>query len=220
MLPQSPLTSHDRNRAVSTFRCCSAVVLDDVFPYTPFSVPRRRLELHSTARLLKNPTMIKKSSSIILGIDPGFGSIGYGAISVSSGNPSALNYGCLHTKPGTLFSKRLLKIFDDITQLIHDIAPDVIGVEKLFFEKNSKTAIEVSHARGVILLAAERAGIPIIECTPLQVKLASTGYGKADKRQVQQMITRVLKLKEVPKPDDTADALAIALCASSMPIIT
>lgn len=162
--------------------------------------------------------MLKKSPSIILGIDPGFGSIGYGAISISGGDPTALDYGCLHTAPGVLFSRRLLKIFDDITQLICEINPDVIGVEKLFFEKNSKTAIEVSHARGVIILAAERAGVPIVECTPLQVKLASTGYGKADKRQVQQMITRVLKLKEIPRPDDTADALAIALCASSMPI--
>lgn len=162
--------------------------------------------------------MIRKSPSIILGIDPGFGSIGYGAISVTAGDPTALSYGCLHTTPGVAFPKRLLKIFDDVSALIRDIAPDVIGVEKLFFEKNSKTAIEVSHARGVIILAAERAGVPIIECTPLQVKLAATGYGKADKRQVQQMIARVLKLKEIPRPDDTADALAIALCASSMPI--
>lgn len=163
--------------------------------------------------------MIRKTPSIILGIDPGFGSIGYGAISVTAGDPTALSYGCLHTTPGVAFPKRLLTIFDAITRLVHEIDPDVIGVEKLFFEKNSKTAIEVSHARGVIILAAERAGVPIVECTPLQVKLASTGYGKADKRQVQQMITRVLKLKEIPRPDDTADALAIALCASSMPII-
>lgn len=160
--------------------------------------------------------MKKSPSTIILGIDPGFGSIGYGAICMTGGDPAPLSYGCLHTKPGTDFSKRLLTIFNDISSLITEIAPDVIGVEKLFFEKNSKTAIEVSHARGVILLAAEKAGAPIVECTPLQVKLASTGYGKADKRQVQQMVARVLQLKKVPSPDDAADALAIALCASSM----
>ncbi len=160
---------------------------------------------------------MKKSSKIILGIDPGFASIGYGVLSITAGDPTATDYGCLHTKPGGPFAKRLLQIFNEITTLITDSAPDVIGVEKLFFEKNSKTAIEVSHARGVILLAAQRAGIPLVECTPLQVKLASTGYGKADKRQVQQMIMRVLKLKEIPRPDDAADALAIALCASGMP---
>lgn len=163
--------------------------------------------------------MLKKSEKIILGIDPGFGSIGYGVIRMSGGNPTPLDYGCFHTKPGTFFSKRLLQIFTEITALITSTTPDVIGVEKLFFEKNSKTAIEVSHARGVILLAAEGAGIPIVECTPLQVKLAATGYGKADKRQVQQMVARVLQLKKIPRPDDAADALAIALCASSMPII-
>jgi crossover junction endodeoxyribonuclease RuvC len=160
--------------------------------------------------------MIKKSSSIILGIDPGFGSIGYGAISITAGIPLPLTYGCLHTEPKSDFSKRLVTIFESISVLIKKLSPRAIGVEKLFFEKNSKTAIEVSHARGVILLAAELAGIPIVECTPLQVKLAATGYGKAEKRQVQQMVARVLKLSQIPRPDDAADALAIALCASTM----
>lgn len=159
---------------------------------------------------------MKKSSSIILGIDPGFASIGYGAIHVEAGQSTALAYGCLHTQAVLPFSKRLSKIFNDITKLIATIVPDAVGVEKLFFEKNTKTAIEVSHARGVILLAIEQAGIPLVECTPLQVKLASTGYGKADKRQVQKMVTSILRLKEIPKPDDTADALAIALCTSTM----
>jgi len=160
--------------------------------------------------------MIKKSP-IILGIDPGFGSIGFGAVSANAGDPVAIAYGCLHTAPGTPFPTRLLQIFNDVKKIIADLSPDVVGVEKLFFEKNSKTAIEVSHARGVILLAAVQAGLPIIECTPLQVKLAATGYGKAEKRQVQKMVSLVLKLKEIPRPDDTADALAIALCAASMP---
>ncbi len=159
---------------------------------------------------------MKKTLPIILGIDPGFESIGYGTISENAGKLTALTYGCLHTKATTPFSRRLSQIFNDVTGLIADLAPDAVGVEKLFFEKNTKTAIEVSHARGVILLAIERAGIPLVECTPLQVKLASTGYGKADKRQVQKMVTALLSLKEIPKPDDIADALAVALCASTM----
>lgn len=163
---------------------------------------------------------MKKSTHIILGIDPGFASIGYGAIRVTAGAPALLDYGCFRTGPNIAFSKRLLQIFGDMTSLIRTTAPDVIGVEKLFFEKNSKTAIEVSHARGVILLAAEQSRVPIVECAPLQVKLASTGYGRADKHQVQLMVSRILALKKIPRPDDAADALAIALCASSMPART
>lgn len=153
---------------------------------------------------------------IVLGIDPGFGIAGFGVILLSGTTISSLEYGCIKTSAKDPFALRLNTLFDEMTKLIARTSPDVIAIEKLYFENNAKTAIDVGQARGVIMLAAYKAGLPIIECTPLQVKLAATGYGKAEKRQVQHMIKTLLHLKEIPKPDDAADALAIAFCASQM----
>ena len=153
---------------------------------------------------------------IVLGIDPGFGSLGYGVLSFENGNPHAVDCGCVKTPPTDVFPARLERIYTCIADLIKKHHPARIAIEKIFFEKNTKTAIDVAQARGVILLAAYRAAVPIVECTPLQVKLAATGYGKADKRQVQQMMKLLLKQQNLPTQDDAADALAIAYCGASM----
>ena len=149
---------------------------------------------------------------IILGIDPGYAIIGYGAISFKNCKFSALGYGAILTEAKTPFDDRLEKIYDNMTDILQKSAPDALAIEKLYFQNNQKTAICVAEARGVILLAAKKANVPIFEYTPLQVKTAVTGYGQAKKPQVMEMTRRLLRLKEVPKPDDTADALAIAIC--------
>ncbi len=123
-----------------------------------------------------------------------------------------LDYGCILTPAKTPLPERLDKIFEELTQIIKLNKPDQVAVEELFFAANSKTAIAVGQARGVILLAAQKAKVPIFEYTPLQVKMALTGYGRADKRQLQEMVKTLLSLSEIPKPDDAADALAIAMC--------
>lgn len=151
---------------------------------------------------------------VILGIDPGFDRMGYGYIVSSSVGERLLSYGCVSTSKEQTFGDRLLSLAEQLDELITQQKPDCAGIEKLYFSTNVKTAMDVGQARGVIILALKRHGIPVVECTPQQVKLAATGYGAADKRQVQSMITLLLKLKETPKPDDAADALAIALCAS------
>ena len=156
------------------------------------------------------------TKKIVLGIDPGFGIAGFGVISVQGATSTMVEYGCIKTSPQKSFATRLNILFDETTKLISRISPQIIAIEKLYFENNAKTAIDVGQARGVIMLAAVQSHIPIVECTPLQVKLAATGYGKAEKRQVQQMIKTLLHLKETPKPDDAADALAIAFCGSQM----
>ena len=148
----------------------------------------------------------------ILGIDPGIATIGFGLIAADKGNTSMLSYGAITTPAGLPLSKRLYQIDRDMEDLIGQLKPDVIAVEELFFNTNITTGISVAHGRGVILYAAERCGIPLYEYTPSQVKLAVTGYGKAEKRQVMDMTRRLLKLSAVPKPDDAADALALALC--------
>lgn len=152
----------------------------------------------------------------ILGIDPGFGSLGYAVIGEEKGHMRALDYGCLKTSAQNSFPARLVLIYQTVTNIIATHHPERIGIEKLFFEKNTKTAIDVAQARGVILLACHRSVIPVIECTPLQVKLAATGYGKAEKKQVQYMMKLLLGLPVLPKQDDAADALAIAYCAFRM----
>lgn len=157
-----------------------------------------------------------ESTRIVLGIDPGYGTLGYGIITVEKDRVSAIDYGCLKTPPASPLPERLNTLFDSLTAIIASAAPTRIAIEKLFFEKNTKTAIDVSQARGITLLAAVRAGIPIIECTPLQVKLAVTGYGKAEKQQVQYMMKLLLKLPSLPRQDDAADALAIAYCGAFM----
>ncbi len=149
---------------------------------------------------------------VILGIDPGIATVGYGVISAVGGRFTALEYGAILTPAHTLFEKRLNQIYDELSAIIKRHQPDVMAVEELFFNKNVKTAIDVSHGRGVILLAAYRAGVDIYEYTPLQIKQNLVGYGRAEKGQIMYMTKLLLNLKEVPKPDDTADALAVAIC--------
>ena len=149
---------------------------------------------------------------IILGIDPGVATIGFGVVRADRQKNTLLRYGVITTPPGIPLSRRLIQISDDMEELIHTFHPDEMAVEELFFSKNITTGIAVAHGRGVILLEAERAGIPAFEYTPMQVKQAVAGYGGADKRQVMLMTQRLLKMKEIPRPDDAADALAIAIC--------
>ncbi len=153
---------------------------------------------------------------IILGIDPGTATTGFGIIKQSKDNKSEfeiLEFGVISTPKTESDQKRLKILFDDLNYLIKKYKPNKIGVEKLFFTTNQKTAMTVSQARGVIMLTAVNHDIETLEFTPLQVKNILCGYGKADKKQVQFMIKQTFGLKQVPKPDDAADALAIALCA-------
>ena len=148
----------------------------------------------------------------ILGIDPGIAIVGFGLIESNRGSVRMLQYGAVTTEAGLPLATRLVQIENDMTALIAQLKPDEIAVEELFFSKNITTGIAVAHGRGVILCTAERLGVPIFEYTPMQVKQAVAGYGLADKKQVMDMTKRLLKLKAVPKPDDAADAVAIALC--------
>lgn len=148
----------------------------------------------------------------ILGIDPGIAIVGFGLIESNRGSVRMLQYGAVTTEAGLPLATRLVQIENDMTALIAQLKPDEIAVEELFFGKNITTGIAVAHGRGVILCTAERLGVPIFEYTPMQVKQAVAGYGLADKKQVMDMTKRLLKLKAVPKPDDAADALAIAIC--------
>ena len=151
---------------------------------------------------------------IILGIDPGVATIGFGLVRAERNRNQLLRYGVITTPPGIPLSNRLLQISNDMEALIHAFHPDEMAVEELFFTKNITTGIAVAHGRGVILLAAEKLGVPVFEYTPMQVKQAVVGYGKAEKRQVMLMTQRLLHMKEIPKPDDAADALALAICHS------
>ncbi|MFQ7019678.1 MAG: crossover junction endodeoxyribonuclease RuvC [Oscillospiraceae bacterium] len=148
----------------------------------------------------------------ILGIDPGIAIVGFGLIESNRGSVQMLQYGAVTTEAGLPLATRLVQIENDMTALIAQLKPDEIAVEELFFSKNITTGIAVAHGRGVILCTAERLGVPIFEYTPMQVKQAVAGYGLADKKQVMDMTKRLLNLKAVPKPDDAADALAIAIC--------
>lgn len=149
---------------------------------------------------------------VAFGIDPGYAIVGWGAISFQSNTYKALGFGSIETQAHTDFNQRLEYIYDELYAILERCRPDAIAIERLYFQNNQKTAIMVAQARGVILLAAQKLKIPIYEYTPLQVKTAVTGWGKAKKPQVMEMTRRLLKLSEVPKPDDTADALAIAIC--------
>ena len=148
----------------------------------------------------------------ILGIDPGVAIVGYGVIEYKKNVFKVIDYGKITSPAHTPLPKRLKMVYDGATDLVNAFKPDVVAIEELFFNTNVKTAIAVGHARGVLVLAAENAGIPIAEYTPLQIKQAVVGYGRADKNQVQQMVKMFLSLNEIPKPDDTADALAVAIC--------
>lgn len=148
----------------------------------------------------------------ILGIDPGYATIGFGVVESSGAQVRMVTYGAITTPAGLPLSRRLYQIGSDMEELIGKLRPDVISIEELFFNTNITTGIAVAHGRGVILYAAEKCGIPLYEYTPGQVKLAVTGYGRAEKRQVMDMTRRLLKLRAVPRPDDAADALALAIC--------
>lgn len=147
----------------------------------------------------------------ILGIDPGYAIVGFGVLEYNSGKFTAVDYGAITTSSDMDFNRRLKVIYDDMTEIITTYKPDEMGIEKLFFNTNEKTAIDVAQARGVTLLPAIIRNIPIYEYTPLQVKCSIVGYGRAEKKQVQEMTKTMLHLKSIPKPDDTADAVAIAI---------
>lgn len=148
---------------------------------------------------------------VILGIDPGYAIVGWGVIEYKNNTHKPLAFGAITTEAHTDFNERLKQIYDDVCEIIERAKPDAMSIEKLYFTTNATTGIAVAEARGVILLAAKQHNVKIYEYTPLQVKTAVTGYGKAKKPQVMEMTRRLLHLKEVPKPDDTADALAIAI---------
>ena len=148
----------------------------------------------------------------ILGIDPGYATTGFGLIEAEGSGLRLLQYGVITTPKELPFPQRLQVLYDDLVRLVEVTAPDAAAVEELFWGHNLTTGIGVSHGRGVILLALTKAGVPIFEYTPMQVKQAVVGYGRADKKQVMDMVRRILSLQAVPKPDDAADAVAIALC--------
>jgi crossover junction endodeoxyribonuclease RuvC len=147
----------------------------------------------------------------VLGIDPGTAIVGYGIVDFKNNKYNTVDYGCIYTDKDLSMSKRLKKIYDELFDLIEKYKPEHIAVEDLFYFKNNKTVISVGQARGVILLCGEKNGLEAESYTPLQVKMGITGYGKAEKKQVQIMVQKILKLSELPKPDDAADALAIAV---------
>ncbi len=149
---------------------------------------------------------------VIFGIDPGYAIVGCGVVRYERNEFSLIGYGAVTTDKDMPFNKRLKKIYDDLSELLLRFKPDAVSMEKLYFNTNQKTAINVAQARGVAVLAVENAGIPLFEYTPLQVKQSIVGYGRAEKIQVQNMTKMFLKLDAIPKPDDAADALALAIC--------
>ncbi len=159
-----------------------------------------------------NYDKLVKYNLIILGIDPGYAIVGYGVIEYLNNHFKVVEYGAITTEAHTEFPQRLLHIYTELQEIIKRNKPEAMAIEKLFFNTNAKTAIDVAQARGVILLGAKESGLGIFEYTPLQVKQSVVGYGRAEKKQVQEMTRIMLGLEKVPKPDDTADALAMAIC--------
>lgn len=149
---------------------------------------------------------------IIMGIDPGLATVGFGIIKYERNKFSVVDYGAVLTPAGKKTEYRLKEIYENIDELIKQMRPDAVSIEKIYFNTNEKTAVNVCQARGVILLAATKNNIPIYEYTPLQIKQSVTGYGRAEKKQIMYMVTKLLELKKEPHPDDTADALAAAIC--------
>lgn len=149
---------------------------------------------------------------IILGIDPGYAIVGWGIIDYTANRFFVIDYGAVTTEAKTPFNERLEAVYDGVEDIIKRYKPSALAIEKLFYNTNAKTVIDVAQARGVINLAAVKNGVPIFEYTPLQVKQSVVGYGRAEKKQVQEMTRVILKLEKIPKPDDTADALAMAIC--------
>lgn len=152
----------------------------------------------------------------IIGIDPGTGILGFGVIDVNGNKVTMVDAGVITTPAHTPLDERLEDIYDSLTEIIRETKPQVMSIEKLFFARNVTTAISVSHARGVAMLTGRQAKLPIAEYTPMQIKQTLTGYGKADKKQMQEMVRMHLGLREIPKPDDAADALAAAITHSMM----
>lgn len=152
---------------------------------------------------------------IILGVDPGIAIVGYSIIECKGHNVKAIDYGCIRTGADMLLPDRLKTVYDKLIEIIKIYNPNELAIEELFFNKNAKSVMKVGQARGVQILAAINQGLDVYEYTPLQIKQAVTGYGRADKNQVQEMVKMLLNLKEKPKPDDVADALAVAICHSS-----
>jgi len=148
----------------------------------------------------------------IMGLDPGTAITGYGLIKYDGSRFSMIDCGCIRTSPESPLSERLQIIYRELTDVIRQYKPEQFAIEELFFNKNARTALAVGHARGVAMLAASSAGLPVFEYTPLQVKQAVTGFGRAAKTQVQFMVKTILALSEAPEPDDVADALAVAIC--------
>ncbi len=148
----------------------------------------------------------------IIGVDPGIAIVGYGVLEYKGNKFSTLDYGVIKTEPKDIFPKRLKIVYDKLTDILKYYNPDAFAIEELFFNKNVKTAINVGQARGVEILSAMNLDIDIYEYTPLQVKQGVVGYGRAKKKQVQEMVKLILNLKQIPKPDDAADALAIGIC--------
>lgn len=156
----------------------------------------------------------------VIGIDPGTGILGFGVVESSPRQKVTLvDAGVIRTVPKQPLDERLVEIYEGLSEIIKETKPEVMVIEKLFFAQNVTTAISVSHARGVAMLAGKQAGLEIVEYTPLQIKQALTGYGRADKNQIQQMVKTMLGLKEVPKPDDCADALAAALMHATSKVL-
>lgn len=149
---------------------------------------------------------------IILGIDPGLAISGYGILNYTGNKFEVIDYGCIETESCEEFPKRLKHLYDSYTSIIDMYKPKAVAIEELFYNKNAKTAMAIAQARGVHLLAAENKNIPLYEYTPLQIKQGIVGYGRAEKRQVQEMVKVILNLKEIPRPDDAADGLAAAIC--------
>lgn len=150
----------------------------------------------------------------VLGLDPGVATVGWGFVHYDGYRFSKPQYGALITPPKIPLERRLEMIYDELTKLIAELKPDYASIEELFFSKNITTGIAVAHARGVIMLACQKAGIPCYEFKPPQVKMAVVGYGNAEKKQVMQMTKMLLNLKEMPRPDDAADGLALAVCCA------
>jgi len=153
---------------------------------------------------------------LCLGIDPGIGRVGFGFVEERGSTLSSVNYGCIDTDSHLMVHDRLSLIYEELKNRVKTIRPDVLAMERLFFGQNLTTAENVWQARGVILLVAAQEGLPVVELTPSEVKMAVCGYGKASKSQVQEMVRCILSLESVPKPDDTADALAVAIAGISI----
>ncbi len=151
---------------------------------------------------------------VIIGIDPGTSLIGYGLVQKNDNRLKILDFGCLKTAKGDSLGQKLSAINRGVEKLIKKFQPDLLAAESLFFFKNLKTAIDVSQARGVVVFTAAKMAVPFCEFTPLEVKQAVTGYGRAEKSQIQKMVKIILNLSEIPRPDDAADALAVAICAA------